>query len=138
MNRKTLAVLVAPLWVPLGFAPYATLYVFQFSAMAQEWVAVTTVMSVALAYAGMLLVGVPVFVALGRLGMASLWTAILLGIAVTVGGWLLVSASLGPGFSDDPDFAALTFAGAPILLGLFAMLGALVGLTAWAIGRPWN
>jgi hypothetical protein len=138
MNRKALAVLVAPLWVPLGFAPYAALYVFQFSARAQEWVAVTTLLSIVLAYASMLMVAMPVFIALRRHGWATAWTAIVLGIAITVGGWWLLSSSLGSGFADDPDFAGLTATGEPVLLSLVGAVGALVGLTAWAIGRPWD
>jgi hypothetical protein len=136
VNRQTLAVLLAPLWVPLGFAPYAALYVFPYSARAQEWVAIVTLLSIALAYAGMFVVGVPVFVALHRRGWANAWTMTTLGVVIILGGWLLVSSSLGPGVDVDPDFMALTVTGEPILLALFGGLGALAGLTAWLIGKP--
>jgi len=124
---------VAPLWVPLGFAPYAALYVFPYSARAQEWVALTTFLSFGLAYIGMFVIGVPVFIALHRRGWATAWTTMLLGLVITLGGWLLLSSSLGPELAVDPDFSALTVTGEPMLLVLFGGLGALAGLTAWLI-----
>ena len=140
MNRPGLAFLVAPLWVPLVYAPYAALAMFP-SAGQAHLVVISTIFSALFAYAGAALFGVPTYRLLRRKPRLLLAAAILVGFAAGGLMWLvfliLVALLLGStviGFLSEfwyspggAHWVALAYRGA---------LGALVGLTMWFIGRP--
>ena len=78
MGRPVLAFLIAPLWVPLIFAPYAALNLFPNSAQS-HWVVISTIASALFAYAGTLVFGFPPFLILRVYGLTHLWIAAAVG-----------------------------------------------------------
>lgn len=138
MNRSTTAFLVAPLWVPLIAVPYAWFVMFPYPEQ-HMWVVVAGVVSALFAYVGVFLFGMPLFFFLRARNWTSLWIAGLAGLTIGTVMWLAFMVDfvffLGEGFRGVGEIAKdwrsqVTFVWVP------SSLGALVGITLWAIARP--
>jgi len=139
MGRPALAFLIAPVWVPLVVAPYAALELFPYAAQA-HWVVISTIISAVFAYSGTLVVGVPAYLFLRSRDAVSIWVSLAVGflIGALVGVLFLLCFALLMGQPIGQAVVGLANDLVP-KLRLAAMtggLGALVGVTAWFIGRP--
>jgi hypothetical protein len=139
MMRKSVAFVVAPLWVPLAVAVFAATVVFPNPAQI-HWVIISTVIGSILTYAGVLLVGLPIYPILVRRGWTSIWVAIALGFVVgaLVNRLFMVlfALSLGSGVAYALKGVAEVSVVDVSWLGITGLLGVLIGMTLWLIARP--
>jgi hypothetical protein len=145
MIRLVLALVIAPLWVPLvvGLVTGWLLSSFD-SSQTAHFVTRLVILCATFSWGATLVLWLPAMRFLGARGFASAWTAMAVGfvaalptlaVAFFVFGWVMLGGLrpaiewLAKDFSTD----AGVYARYAVALG---MLGAIVGLTAWLIGRP--
>jgi len=133
MSRPVLAFLIAPLWVPLLFAPLMAASIngsWGFSTL------LLTLVSALFAYVATLVFAVPAYFLLRSFDPISVWLALSIGFIAG----LLTGIIFAYGFARSlgnpaPNLLAGLDMGALILMAPGAV-GALVGITLWAIARP--
>ena len=133
-QRRTVAFIVAPLCVPLS-----TFFYLINTNLAPFWVGASTIISATIAYAGVLVFGIPAYRFLRARSWTSVWIALVVGFAAGVLMWL-VFAALFP-LLLDRGLAGVQFAftDRKMLTGAIwpaGILGAAVGVILWLIARP--
>jgi len=138
MNRKTVAFIVAPLWVPLVFAPLAQFVIFPYPGQGLA-VTITVFLAAIFSYGGMILFGIPAFRLFRAHHLTSCWIAGFVGffIAVIVSllFFFLFGISLGNGVGDSL-LGSLSASATWVSVGGTGPMGILVGITLWLIARP--
>ena len=136
MGRTANAFFIAPLWVPIGVAIYAGLYLMQPSDMVTFY----TVIAAVFGYAATFVLGCPAFLLLRSLGLTALWISVVFGFAIGVLAWIsfvfLFAVSLGYSIPSAALQARKVFDSDHIILLGSGFLGIFVGLTLWLIARP--
>jgi hypothetical protein len=127
MGRPILALLTAPLWVPVIFV--AAMIVEQ--PPAESPVVEMTIVFALFAYAGAALFGIPAYLLLRRSSRALLGAAIGLGFVAGAVTWgaLLIVLEWGPAMTSLSPWEQQMFLPA-------GAVGSLVGVTLWLIARP--
>jgi hypothetical protein len=123
--RARLAFVLAPLWVPV---------------IAVIWMPSVTVLwiSVVVGYGGMLILGLPIFLALRANGWTGGWIAVPVGVLCGMAMWMVTGALfallLGQGLSGA--YATMTDPGWRRGLLTAAVIGVAATVTFWLIARP--
>jgi hypothetical protein len=134
MGRTLIALLVAPLVVPiLLFAYLRGLLTTNF------WLAFGLLISVVVAYIGMVVLGVPAYLFLRARGWTSFWVAPVLGFAVGAVMWLVFSAAFALALDQGIAGVRSSLSDPGTLSGVLwpgGIVGAAVGVAFWLIARP--
>jgi hypothetical protein len=150
MVRFVVALLVAPLCVPLVVAAYGLILTFQHRDHPEiQYLAVFPLILVAvISYGGTLLLGVPLLLLLRLLGLSGLWVAGVVGVFVGAVFWFVAVGLylIGHGAIDISHLTNLAGianlihlivgAGLSNVLWPCGALGAAVGVAFWLIARP--
>ncbi len=149
MIRFFVALLVAPLFVPLVVASYDLLFTFQHSDHPdiQYFQVIPLVMCAVASYGTTLLLGVPVLLFLRLLGLSGLWVAGVVGLFVgtvfwlVATGWYLIGQGLDISYFTnlaDIPYAIRLIIGLGLLNELWpcGALGVAVRIAFWLIARP--
>ena len=146
MTRLFLALVIAPLWVPLlaGLAADWLLSSLLGGPDRAHFVSRLVILCAAFSWGGTLVLWLPAMRFLGARGFASAWTAMAVGfvaalptfaVAFFVFDWVM-----GGSLARTIEWLARDFwidAGVYARYAfVMAVLGAIVGITAWLIGRP--
>lgn len=138
MLRTFAAFLIAPLWVPLLLYPYALFVMLPYAGQQRG---IVVIVGLIFSYGGVLLFGLPAFLYLRSRNLTAPWIAVALGFAVGPIVWLMflflfgLALGLGVRLSLDTLLSEWTLQKV-MMLGVPGLLGALIGITLWAIARP--
>jgi len=137
MIRAFVALLLAPLWVPVATAVFAA-YTFPHPEQ-QRWIYITVIIGTIFGYGGTLTLGVPAFLLLHGHKNTAFWIAPVFGFAAgALTGWVflvLFALSLGNSFAFVLHETANSSNWVRGILPAGA-LGSIVGATLWLIARP--
>jgi hypothetical protein len=142
VTRLILALIIAPLWVPLmvGLAADWLLSSLLGGPALEHFVTRLVILCATFSWGGTLMLWLPAMRFLGARGLASVWTAMAVGfvsaiptfaLAFLVFGWVMggrLAMSVEELVKDAGVYARYAL--------VLAVLGAIVGLTAWLIGQP--